>query len=68
MQLVELKIPDPSALQPTVTLVNGELLVTVAVHVVLVPTSTEPGLQETRVCVSASFTVVVGLKLAVIVP
>ena len=36
-------------------------------HVVLVLTGTEVGLQETTVCVAAGF-IIVGLKFAVIVP
>ena len=66
-QLVELKMPDPVLPQLTVWPVTGTELVTVAVHVVLVPTGTEVGLQETTVFVSAGF-IVVGLKSAVIVP
>ncbi len=66
-QLVELKMPDPVLPQLTVWPVTGTELVTVAVHVVLVPTGTEAGLQEITVFVSAGFTVV-GLKFAVIVP
>jgi hypothetical protein len=67
VQLVELKIPDPSALQLTIVFVSGELLVTVTVQVVLVPTGTELGSQVTAVSVFAGF-IVVGLKFAVIVP
>jgi hypothetical protein len=67
VQLIESKIPDPSALQLTVASVSGELLVTVAVQVAPVPTGTELGLQVTMVSVSARVTVV-GLKFAVIVP
>jgi hypothetical protein len=67
VQLIESKIPDPSALQLIVALASGELLVTVAVQVVPVPTGTELVLQVTTVSVSAGVTVV-GLKFAVIVP
>ncbi len=66
-QLVELKIPDPELPQLTVWPNTGTELLTVAVHVVLEPTGTEVGLQETTVCVAAGFAVV-GLKFAFIVP
>lgn len=60
-------MPDPELPQLTVWPDTETELLTVAVHVVLAPTATEPGLHVTVVCVSAGF-VVVGLKFAVIVP
>ena len=66
-QLVELKMPDPALPQLTVWPVTGTELLTVAVQVVLDPTATDAGSQETVVCVAAGC-MVVGLKFAVIVP
>ena len=60
-------MPDPALPQLTVWPATDDPPVTVAVHVTVPPTSMEPALQETSVCVSATLTVV-GLKFAVIVP